>query len=73
MTHYRESVISVVKVLDFIRRKLPYKLVQRIDDTNLNEFLSGWSDNRVRVLLFGKLDIVRLRLEIVCYFNFVLQ
>jgi DnaJ family protein C protein 16 len=61
VTHYRESVISVVKVLEFIRRKLPYKLVQRVDDTNVGEFLKGWSDNKVRVLLFGKLDIVRLR------------
>jgi len=61
LTHYRESILSVVKVLEFIRRKLPYKLVQRVDDTNVDEFLSGWTDNRVRVLLFGKLDIVRLR------------
>merc|ERR1719510_48835 len=61
VTHYRESILSVVKVLEFIRRKLPYKLVQRVTDQNAEEFLSGWMDNRVRVLLFGKLDIVRLR------------
>merc|ERR1712088_1159518 len=60
-THYRESMLSVVKVLEFIRRKLPYKLVQRINDDNVGEFLQGWMDNRVRVLIFGKLDIVRLR------------
>ena len=59
MTHYKESILSVVKVLEFIRRKLPYKLVQRIDDTTEDGFLEGWGDNRVRVLLFGKLDIVR--------------
>lgn len=61
VTHYRESMLSVVKVLEFIRRKLPYKLVQRVNDDNLDEFLHGWMDNRVRVLLFGKLDVVRLR------------
>lgn len=61
VTHYKESILSVVKVLEFIRRKLPYKLVQRIDDTTVDGFLEGWGDNRVRVLLFGKLDIVRLR------------
>jgi len=61
VTHYRESILSVVKVLEFIRRKLPYKLVQRVNDHNLDEFLEGWLDNRVRVLLFGKLDVVRLR------------
>jgi hypothetical protein len=59
VTHYKESILSVVKVLEFIRRKLPYKLVQRIDDTTVDAFLEGWPDNRVRVLLFGKLDIVR--------------
>jgi len=61
VTHYRESMLSVVKVLEFIRRKLPYKLVQRITDDNVVEFLNGWMDNRVRVLIFGKLDVVRLR------------
>jgi len=61
VTHYRESILSVVKVLEFIRRKLPYKLVQRVNDHNIDEFLEGWMDNRVRVLLFGKLDVVRLR------------
>ena len=39
LTHYRESILSVVKVLEFIRRKLPYKLVQRVDDSNVDEFL----------------------------------
>lgn len=61
VTHYRESILSVVKVLEFVRRKLPYKLVQRINDDNIDEFLTGWMDNRVRVLVFGKLDVVRLR------------
>jgi DnaJ family protein C protein 16 len=61
VTHYRESILSVVKVLEFIRRKLPYKLVQRVNDHNIDEFLDGWMDNRVRVLMFGKLDVVRLR------------
>jgi len=61
VTHYRESILSVVKVLEFVRRKLPYKLVERINDDNVDSFLNGWMDNRVRVLLFGKLDVVRLR------------
>ena len=37
-------------------------MVETVDDSNFETFLSGWSlDNRVRVLLFGKIDIVRLR------------
>lgn len=61
VTHYKESILSVVKVLEFVRRKLPYKLVQKLNDDNVDDFLTGWMDNRVRVLLFGKLDVVRLR------------
>jgi hypothetical protein len=71
VTHYKESILSVVKVLEFIRRKLPYKLVQRIDDTTVDAFLEGWPDNRVRVLLFGKLDIVRYYLMCSKLVNFI--
>jgi len=38
------------------------RMVESIDDTNVETFLDGWSlDNRVRVLLFGKTDVIRLR------------
>ncbi|CAL4095406.1 unnamed protein product, partial [Meganyctiphanes norvegica] len=59
--HYTEASLSMVSTLDFIRRKFPHKLVQRITDENLDTFLSGWVDNKVRVLIFGRLDIIRLR------------
>ena len=32
-----------------------------LDDSNVDDFLNGWPDNRIRVLLFGHIDIVRLR------------
>lgn len=32
-----------------------------INEDNWNEFLNGWKDNKVRVLLFGKMELVRLR------------
>ena len=35
------------------RRKFPYKMVEAVDDSNVDDFLGGWMDNRVRVLLFG--------------------
>ena len=44
---------STASVLDFIRRKLPYRMVDTVTDTGVLEFLSGWMDNRVRVLIFG--------------------
>ena len=59
--HYKEAQFSAIKTLEWIRRKLPYKMVQNVDDSNIDNFLSGWMDNKVRVLIFGKLEIIRLR------------
>ena len=36
-------------------------MVQTVDDSNVDSFLNGWMDNKIRVLIFGKLDIIRLR------------
>lgn len=37
-------------------------MVETVDDSNIDTFLNGWNlDNRVRVLLFGKTDVIRLR------------
>ena len=59
--HYKETQFSAIKAIEWIRRKLPYKMIQAVDDSNIDSFLSGWMDNKVRVLIFGKLDIIRLR------------
>lgn len=58
---YKDSVFSVQKVVDFMRIKLPYKLIQPINDNNVDEFLSGWSDNRVRGLVMEPRTQPRLR------------
>jgi len=60
--HYKDPQFSASKILEFVRRKFPWKMVETVDDSNLDSFLSGWRiDNRVRVLLFGKTDNIRLR------------
>ena len=59
--HYKDPQFSALRVLEFVRAKLPYKLVEHIDDGNFETFLNGWHDNRIRVLLFGKTDVIRLR------------
>ena len=59
--HYKNSQISNSKILEFVRRKFPYQLVETLHDRNYEEFLDGWSDNRVRVLVFGHTDAVKLR------------
>ncbi|KAF2355455.1 hypothetical protein FHG87_013792 [Trinorchestia longiramus] len=59
--HYREPSLSMASSLDFIRGRFSTKLVQRLNDANVDEFLGGWADNRVRVVIFGHLDVIRLR------------
>jgi DnaJ family protein C protein 16 len=60
--HYKDPQFSAVKILEFVRRKFPWRMVESVDDTNIDTFLNGWNlDNRVRVLLFGKTDVIRLR------------
>ena len=36
-------------------------MVERIDQGNVEKFLNGWHDNRIRVLLFGRTEVIRLR------------
>ncbi|KAJ9586685.1 hypothetical protein L9F63_019723, partial [Diploptera punctata] len=58
---YKETLYSVQKIVEFVRNKFPYKLVQPILDDNVNAFLNGWVDNRVRALIFERQESVRLR------------
>lgn len=58
---YKDSVFSVQKLVEFIRNKLPYKLIQPINDENVQAFLGGWMDNRVRGLVMEPRTQPRLR------------
>nr|CAG4643869.1 EOG090X049L [Lepidurus arcticus] len=66
--YYKDHQFSVIKTIEFIRGRFPRKLISPIDDSNVDEFLDGWVDNRIRVLLFGKLDLIRLRYLALAYF-----
>ncbi|XP_076028926.1 dnaJ homolog subfamily C member 16 l(3)80Fg isoform X2 [Oratosquilla oratoria] len=59
--HYTEPALSMVSTLEFIRSKFPMNMVQRVNKDSIDDFLSGWLDNKVRVMIFGRLDIIRLR------------
>ncbi len=61
IVHYKDPQFSAIKALEFIRSRFPSRLVETIDDSNVDAFLSGYSDNRIRVLLFGHVEITRLR------------
>ena len=52
----KERHFSTVEVIEFIRRKLPYRMVDAVTDRSVLDFLSGWRDNRVRVLIFGQVS-----------------
>lgn len=58
---FKDSVYSVQKLVDFIRNKLPYKLIQPVNDETVGAFLGGWMDNRVRGLVMEPRAQPRLR------------
>ncbi|XP_065351702.1 dnaJ homolog subfamily C member 16 isoform X2 [Cloeon dipterum] len=66
--HYKESLFSVQKVVEFVRSKFPYKLVQPVNDENIEMFLNSWTDNRVRILICENHDSVRLRYILMAYY-----
>ncbi|PNF40918.1 hypothetical protein B7P43_G14976 [Cryptotermes secundus] len=65
---YKETLYSVQKVVDFVRNRFPYKLVQPITDDNVNAFLNGWIDNRVRALIFERQESIRLRYLLMAFY-----
>jgi len=64
---YKESVLSVQKVVDFVRFKLPYKLILSVNEASLDSFLNGWHDNRVRAMIFEPRLQPRLRYLLTAY------
>ncbi|XP_011498447.1 PREDICTED: dnaJ homolog subfamily C member 16 [Ceratosolen solmsi marchali] len=62
---YKESLFSVQKIIDFLRSKFPYRLFYNINNKNVDSFLSGWIDNKVRSLIFENRDTPRLRYLII--------
>lgn len=58
-----KDIFDLSKVIEFIRQKMPYKLVPEIKEDDLEEFLNGWEDNKVRGLIFQPKDAVKLKLR----------
>lgn len=50
-----------------MRKIFPYKLIADVNKENLEQFLSGWMDNRIRGLIFERRDVARLRYLLVAY------
>ncbi|XP_057336763.1 dnaJ homolog subfamily C member 16 [Microplitis mediator] len=64
---YKDSLFSEKRIVEFLRNKFPYKLFQNINDNNIDQFLSGWVDNKIRALIFEKRDSPRLRYLLVAF------
>ncbi|XP_076277209.1 dnaJ homolog subfamily C member 16 l(3)80Fg [Lasioglossum baleicum] len=65
---YKESLFSVQKIVDFLRSKFPYKLIPTINENNVDNFLSGWIDNRIRALIFDRKESIRLRYLFIAFY-----
>ncbi|XP_061497436.1 dnaJ homolog subfamily C member 16 isoform X2 [Anopheles gambiae] len=65
---YKDSVFNPQHVVDFIRQKMPYKLLTPVTDNTLDKFLNGWVDNRVRALILEPRMQPRLRYLITAYY-----
>lgn len=55
VSHYKGPA-SLQSLRDFIRNIFPKDVVRFLNDDNLDTFLTGWSDNRVRALFFSARD-----------------
>jgi DnaJ family protein C protein 16 len=51
-----------------VRGRFLYTLVQSVTDDNVNAFLNGWVDNRVRALIFERQEAVRLRYLLMAFY-----
>ncbi|GFR00470.1 dnaJ homolog subfamily C member 16 [Trichonephila clavata] len=65
--HYKDHQLSFIRVVDFCRRIIPSRTVTALSDYSVDDFLQGWYDNRVRVLIFSKAEAIRLRYMLVAF------
>ncbi|CAG0884028.1 unnamed protein product [Cyprideis torosa] len=63
--HYKSSAISVASVIDFLKKKFPKDLVTPLTAKNWETFRGNWRDNKVKAMVFGKAETMRLRYQMV--------
>lgn len=64
---YKDTITHIPKIIDFVKGKLPYKLVPTLSTNDVDDFLEGWEDNRVRGLIFEPRQSIRLRYLITAF------
>jgi DnaJ family protein C protein 16 len=63
------DALNMSNVSEFVRNKMPYKMVPTVTDETIDVFLSGWTDNRVRALVFQKSEPIRLRYLLTAFYH----
>ena len=67
---FKDHQFNIQRIVNFIKSKFPYKLIVNVNNDNINTFLTGWKDNKVRALIFGKNELVRLRYLLMAFYYF---
>lgn len=65
---FRDDNISLSTMIAFIKKSLPKNLITEVDDSNYEEFLNGWRDNKVRVLFINSDRLIKLRYILVSFY-----
>ncbi|XP_043236907.1 dnaJ homolog subfamily C member 16-like [Amphibalanus amphitrite] len=67
VVRYPRDEFSFALVIDFIRSKMSPGLFTSLTPSNADTFLAGWTDNRVRLVLFSQRPEPRLRYITLAY------
>lgn len=65
---FREDDVSYNILVDFITRALPKDLIAEVNDENYVTFLTGWRDNKVRVLFVNEDGKIKLNYKLVAFY-----
>ncbi|RWS27457.1 DnaJ-like protein subfamily C member 16 [Leptotrombidium deliense] len=66
--HYKDDQLSLLRIIDFVRRILPKNLITSVNDNNYEMFLTQWSDNRIRALFVNSDNLIKLRYLLTAYY-----
>ncbi|GFN76092.1 Dnaj-like protein subfamily c member 16 [Plakobranchus ocellatus] len=69
ITSFKGTHISFEGLKDFMKSLFPSDTLQRITDSNVDSFLQGWQDNRVRAIFFSSKSQPSLRFMAPAFYN----
>ncbi|RWS13866.1 DnaJ-like protein subfamily C member 16, partial [Dinothrombium tinctorium] len=66
--HYKDDQLSLLRMIEFIRRILPKNLVTSLNDLTYEQFLEQWGDNRIRALFINSDNVVKMRYLLTAFY-----